>query len=271
MPEEKKVFRTVNSLFYNSQCLFVEFHDVIAMPWLTMLKINLDAKAINKIFKVDGFTDYSTNALLEWYLYRKKRNVYEEIGVRETINPPEDFYNGFLKLCMTECDYSIDVYKINTNLKFAETCDELNHKKSFVKKIVFYSEYEEPGISEYIKKWYKNPDHFEYRFGDLKDVLKDIPNDSTFVFSDIEKVNTLVETGKINMSTVMIPFGLRYNYTEDDPEKLKVDIEKLSENYVFKGAFFNNFDVSVNDDIFREPDPENLNDMIRLMNNPFNK
>ena len=120
MPEEKKVFRTVNSLFYNSQCLFVEFHDVIAMPWLTMLKINLDSEAINKIFKVDGFSDYSTNALLEWYIYRKKRNIYEEIGVRETINPPEDFYDEFLKLCMTGCDYSIDVYKVNTNLKFAE-------------------------------------------------------------------------------------------------------------------------------------------------------
>ena len=148
MPEEKKVFRTVNSLFYNSQCLFVEFHDVIAMPWLTMLKINLDSEAINKIFKVDGFSDYSTNALLEWYIYRKKRNIYEEIGVRETINPPEDFYDEFLKLCMTGCDYSIDVYKVNTNLKFAEICDELNHKKSFVKKIVFYSEYEEPGIAQ---------------------------------------------------------------------------------------------------------------------------
>ena len=78
-------------------------------------------------------------------------------------------------------------------------------------------------------------------FGDLTECLKKIPIDSTYVFSDIMKINNLIENDHINYSSFIIARDLRYNYKEDDKTKLKIDIESLSENYVFKPAFFNTF------------------------------
>ena len=80
--------------------------------------------------------------------------------------------------------------------------------------------------------------------GKFEDLVKIIPQDSTYVFSDIEKVNDLVKMNRLNLSCVLIANGLRYNFMENDSSKLKVDLEELSKKYIFKYSFFDNFDFN---------------------------
>jgi hypothetical protein len=100
-------------------------------------------------------------------------------------------------------------------------------------------------IETTLKKYFsKAGSKVKYMDGKFEDMVRFIPTDSTYVFSDIEKVNTLIAANKLNLSCVLIANGLRYNYTEEDSTKLKVDLKELTEKYVFKYSFFDNFDLT---------------------------
>ena len=49
----KTVYRGNDTLFYNSQCLFVEYHDVLSMPWYTMLWFTKNSNAFKDLFKIN--------------------------------------------------------------------------------------------------------------------------------------------------------------------------------------------------------------------------
>ena len=240
--ETKKVYRSVDTLFNNSQCLFIEYHDVMAMPWFTLLSMLKYNENIQEIFDLDEIESYGIGGLLEWYVYRPYRNIFMNFPVNvEIVEDPDEFnYDAFLAKCIGT---TRQFYEIDTNLKFVSALDILLESPGMVKSIIFYTEYEEPALREYIKDTYGEGAKIKYFYGDFKNMLSLIPNDSTYILSDIEKVNVLVETGKINLSCILLPAGLRYNYEEDDSTKLKVDMKELLNTYVFKYNFFDNFDM----------------------------
>ena len=67
---------STDTLFYNSQCLFIEFHDVIEMPWFILTYILKNNKKLNEIFRIDNISSYSVQNMVEWYVYRKHRNIF---------------------------------------------------------------------------------------------------------------------------------------------------------------------------------------------------
>ena len=100
---------STDTLFYNSQCLFIEFHDVIEMPWLMLAYMLRNDKNTQKIFKIDELSSYSIQDFVEWYIYRKHRNIFKSIGVRDEINDksgdvPDEWYDYFLYNCMTNSE-----------------------------------------------------------------------------------------------------------------------------------------------------------------------
>ena len=241
--EEKIVYRGPDTFFYNSQCLFVEYHDVLAMPWFTMLLFTKNTDAFKRIFKIDEIEDYDIAGLLEWYLYRKHRNVFKNIGaVNPDVEIPDEAFNELLRKAMAISD---NLYNINTSLKFLSVLRLLLTDSSMIKQVIIYSENNEPMIETSLNKYFsKFGTKVRYVNGKFADVLSSIPNDSTYVFSDIQKVNDLIKANKLNLSSLLIVGGLRYNYMEDDQTRMKVDLEELSNNYVFKYDFIDNFDLS---------------------------
>ena len=239
---EKIVYRSVDTLFNNSQCLFIEFHDILAMPWFVMLTFLKYNERLASIFDIEELTYYDERGLLEWYVYRKERNIFKNFRLREGIQDTKSFdYDKFLSSCTSAAK---EFYEIPSDLKFMEVLKILLGDKSIVKSIIIYTEYNEPPVAEFVEDRFGIYDgKVKYFHGKFKDMLSLIPNDSTYVLSDIEKVNDLVETGKIKMSSIIIPSGLRYNYEYNNAEKLKVDMEKLSEQYLFKYNFFDNYDM----------------------------
>lgn len=228
---EKKVIRTTDTLFYNSQCLFIEYHDVLNIPWLVLLTVAKQSKSIQKLFDLKEIEHYDMSALLEWYKYRNSRNIFNEFNMSQEINT-DDFLKAMMTSGNSDYFHSLDFELIFNNAL------KILMESRLVKKILIYSEYEESGIRDYISKRFSS-EMIGYTFGDLNQCLKSIPIDSTYVFSDICKVNNLIDTNHLSYSSIIIANNYKYNY--DDDKKLKVDLDKLSEDYVFKYGYFNAF------------------------------
>ena len=73
--------------------------------------------------------------------------------------------------------------------------------------------------------------------------MSDIPSNSTFVFSDVFKINALKDAGKLNGASILLADGYRYNYHSKPAveEDLLVDIADLRQKYVFELNSFDNF------------------------------
>ena len=80
----------------------------------------------------------------------------------------------------------------------------------------------------------------KYVYGDLVKVLKEneITSNSTFVFSDITKINSLKEAGILNLSSVIIADRYGYNYGGEN--EVVIDLEKYLSEDTFKLDFFDN-------------------------------
>ena len=84
------VFVGQKDVFYNSECLFVEYNDVLAFPWYIWLMQMRNDETMNKIFNMDDLKTYNMEDLMEWYMYRKHRNVLKNIPLRN----PEKHIEG---------------------------------------------------------------------------------------------------------------------------------------------------------------------------------
>lgn len=237
----KAVLRGIDTLFYNSQCVFVEFHDVLAMPYLALLEFGKGRHSFSRMFDMRQINVCDIAGLVEWYTNRPYQNVlkcllYENDKQIYNDDQLNDLLVGFMNSCP-------EFYNIDTSLKFLSVLRLLASDKGLVKQIILYSEKEETGIKTIINHYF-DEDSVRYLHGKFEDTIGLIPRDSTFVFSDITKVQKLADMKRLSYSTVLIPVGLRYNYMEDDPNTLKVNLEELEKEHLFKYSFFDNFDLS---------------------------
>ena len=169
----------------------------------------------------------------QWYRYRNHRNIFDEFTANKDVNN-----DAFLNALMNAPNANY-FHKLNINMPFLNAVKTIINS-GFVKKIIIYTENNEIGVNEFIDTNIGSG-LVSYIHGDLTECLRNIPIDSTYVFSDVMKINNLIESDHINYSSFIIAANLRYNYKEDDKTQLKIDLDKLSENYVFKPAFFNTF------------------------------
>ena len=116
----------------------------------------------------------------------------------------------------------------------------LTNSGSVVKHIYVYGgtvkdEYLEEQVSYNFR-----PKSVEFLYGDFKEQIAPLNKDATYILSDITKVNDLKELDKIPFASILISDGWRYNYTEEDSTKLKVDVDAIRDNYTCRISFFNN-------------------------------
>ena len=259
---EKKVFRGIDTLFYNSQCLVVEYHDLIAMPWFTMLLFTQGTEAFKKVFDMSEISEYDISGLLEWYIFRKHRNIFKNLPSILDRDITDEEYDKILSSSMK---ISENLYNIPVTLKFLSILRILLSEPGVVKQVIIYNETEEPMIEKSLNKYFSNlGTKVKYMHGKFNDLLTLVPSDSTYVFSDITKVNNLVELNRLNLSCILIANGLRYNYMENDQTKLKVDLDELLKTHLFKYSFFDNFDLenALSSDVM----PNEINGLTSMLN-----
>lgn len=232
---EKTFFTSQDEVFLNSQCLFVEYIDIIKSPYFIFLhNLMLYPGQFSTYYELDRFKGYDIEALTEWYLNRKYQNplmdlLKDEFRDNVPLYALDEFFNNVI-------NDSPELITLSPLLNFSTAIKELGaNKTSIVKKIVVWYPYLNDAIKKDIRDNFGDNIHFVT--GDLPEVLKDIPNDSTYVFSDINNISILLDENKLNLSSVVIPKDYKYNYIDNDT--LKIDYKKYLDEALFKFNMFN--------------------------------
>ena len=231
---------STENVFFNSKCLFVEYNDIIKMPMFMVLLAVYNNEMVNSIFDLSEIWGYPPEALFEWYVNRKERNIFMNFPIKVLSNEGKSREQICHEMLNDLLSMSESLYCSEAELSFSKVIKTIMTQKMLVQKIVVYNEYDNQFIRDDLIKLYG--DNVEFMNGKFETVIDSIPTDSTFVFSDINKVNRLIEMNRINMSSLAIPSNFRYNRDPNDIRKWRVDFDTLMKTFVFKYNFFNNME-----------------------------
>lgn len=236
-PGGDDVFVGNRNFVYNTECLFVEFHDIIAMPWYAYICMEKESTLLHDYFLTDNIIDFNPKAMYEWYVMRPYQNVLKSIGINPGFAVTDEELDIILAKLASDHD---DYYKYNTNLAFYAVLLEIVKLQTLVKRIIIYTPWNEKWVDEYISNTFNSSgtNKIDYKYGDIRKILQTIPNDSTYVFSDITHINDLIALNKINYSSIIIGDGYRYNRKKDNINEYKVDINQLQKDYICKVSLF---------------------------------
>ena len=233
-------FNTLNNVFSNSECLFCEFNDIISPTWLAIIHniMTLNPKSLEGIVDINNLPK-DFDKLLLWYILRKHRNALLDIKCNNIL---DDSINLIASNMFNEKYAYYNEQNEPFLLNYAYTLKRTIRTASvIIKKFVIYTEQCNEYVDMLLTKLYGS--RVDIRSGNLIGALNDIPNDSTFIFSDIYKVNALLESNKLEGSSIILADGFGYNYNNEigKDENLKVNVLQLQEKYRFKFNTFDNF------------------------------
>ena len=230
---EKMIIRSSDSVFLNSKCVFVEYIDIIKSPYflfLYALSSADDDKILKEPFDMEPIRNIKDpDELATWYYCRRSQNPLFDLIPDERISITNfDRVDEFMDLQLKENDVLI---KGSSPLNFVNVIKNLMTDSILVPKVYIWYPYDNPNVRSDIDELFDNKD-VEFVHGDITKCLKYIPEDSTYVFSDITNLIVLEELGKLDMSSILLPVDFRYNL--DDKEKPLIDIEQLQNDHPFK-------------------------------------
>lgn len=228
-----KNMKVQDKMFMNSECMVVEYNDILKCPWFVLLTVIDQNKKLEPIMNLDKISSLDADSRFEWYCNRENRNFLYDI----TKIPPDAIdYDELLSILMK----SEILYEIDSTLNAKDAID-IALKQKQVKEVIIYNETNDSYMRKDIEKMYGKYKNVKFRCGEFSDVIKDVPIDSSYMLSDFTKVITMAECNKLNMSSVILPYDFEYNYIKnDDGERVPiVDFTYLGKENLFKVHFFN--------------------------------
>lgn len=232
---------TIDSVFSNADCLFCEFNDIITPTWLGIIDYicRVKPKSLKPFIDISPVENLDGEHLIMWYAMRNNRNALLDLkreGVDDTII--NNIANELFKERFAYYNADNNPYIMNYAYVLTRT---MRVASLVIKKFVIYVEQCNDEVDKFITSLYGS--NIDIRSGNLVAALGDISNNSTFVFSDVFKINALKDAGKLGGSSILLADGYRYNYHNSPgvEEDLLVDIGKLRKDYEFELNSFNNF------------------------------
>lgn len=229
--------RATNSIFTNSDILFVEYSDIIRPVQFALISIMSHRyKDFDGIFDMSKISGMTERALMEFYYNRRHANVLFDLLKEESKGTVEaDALDEMLdKLINAIGDEGI---RLASNLKFAHAIRNVYEDKEIIKKIKVWYPFNNDVIRQDIESTYTG--HVEFVHGPIDEVIEKMSGSITYVFSDLTNLLVLEELNKLDLSAILVPADYSYNKTN---KKDKVDIEALSQNHVFKFSYFDNYE-----------------------------
>lgn len=238
---------TYDSAFTCADNVFIEYHDIMRCIQFTIINFLRKNSIFKGLLDTSEIEDMSEAELYVWYISRENRNIFKNFEITDFFsslsgfdgdhNKVYEFLDNFLYIELDKLPS--DILNYDNKLKFYDTMRTFLNM-STVKNIYIYSENYSKLIEEDVSSIHSG---IKYVYGDFKSVLEEneIKSNTTFVFSDIEKINTLVELDILKFSTILMADQYRYNY--DDDGELKVNVEKLADEYVYKLFFYTAFEI----------------------------
>ena len=242
--EHKSVYRSSDMPFLNSKCLFVEFMDMMAIPWFNAVRLTSTLSATKDIYTFNEFNPTDVGESLEWYVNRRSRNVFDSLEIKPGVKLEEGFSENFLKHVESIDKHMFLAaprlgphYVIDRLIR--DNKGNVLKKDAMVGKVVIYTENNIPFINEYIENFFGKTSIIEYQYGKFEDIISDIQTDSTYMLSDITKVMKLKMCGKLKFSSLILAGNYRYNMYDKDTPILNID--ELRKEIVFKSDFIDVF------------------------------
>lgn len=225
------VIRATNKMFRNTECVFVEYHDCIHLTGFIVLRaLQESCKDVFGI-NLDQISILDLKSLLLWYIQREHKNFLVDLWDKDKPVPYE-----MLDKYLSVQYQANEIHQIPFS---SVVVDLIQHtlELELVKNIVVYAEDICDGISENVTKTFG--DSAKIVSGDLASALSDIPMDTTYIFSDFEKVITLADTGHLDGAAVLLPSNYRYNYliAEDGTLQPIINLVHLSDIHRFSLGF----------------------------------
>lgn len=241
--KNNKLILASDSVFLNTECMFIEYHDVIKCPYFTLLLYfaNPNLSQADEYFKLEEIKGLDVEALYEWYLNRKHQFILDNFDFQDDVEFSSHDKDG--SIWKKNFIYSIftnieDVVFRDTALNFAPILATIM-KKGMVKKFYVYMERYNENVERELIDAYPN---IRCVYGeDLSKVLNenDIPRDTTYVFSNIRNILKVMEANLLDQSSIIIADRYEYNYV-DGTDEFVIPVDVLLKNHLFKLDFFDN-------------------------------
>ena len=242
MSKEKMVIQSYDSIFLNSKVLFVEYIDIIKSPYFILLTVlsEKEDSGILDPFDISEIKGLPEEKLAEWYYLRKNQNfLLDLISEEKRGDVKTKDVDHFLDKQLRS---SYELIKYARPLNFSDVISKVYRNDDLlVKKAIIYYPYDNPNVRRDVEESF--PDSpVEFAYGNILDVLKEIPTDSTYVFSDISKVIALEEADKLDYSSLIIPED--YNYNRDEEGNFIIDFDAYRKGHIYK---LNRFYATIED------------------------
>lgn len=215
------------------EIFFIVYDDIVKAPIINIMKdVLLKYKDYyNDFIDLSSFTAIENHdQFIDLIINRRHKNIFRSLRTQEF-----------------DCDRAwLDVYKRNPKLIYDSlmlpfgTSIYILLKQSFVKKIFIWSEVYDKRIHLDIQENF-GLDIVGYVTGEFSDVIQNIPDITCFVIDQAERVNTLIDLGRVNLATICIAdYGYNYiTHEEGIKREFKVtDLYKLETIHRFRSTLF---------------------------------
>ena len=250
----KKLILTQNNVFTNSTCIVVEYYDVLKAPWFAFIQLLKDSDTLKEFFDTSDYVGKESYEAFNRYTLRRYRNplldlpmnipaIAAKLNIEAKPNTPftkeellkiHEWANHLLQDSLRiNPIYFSDDYCLN----FLTAFERLLEMKKLVKKYIVYDEYSNPNVEQDIQENYHGA--VTYVSGPFEELLKVVPTDTTYVFSDVRKIGYLKEYNRLEFSSILLAESFGYNYTKNYDDYL-VDVFEYLDDIVFKFNIFNN-------------------------------
>lgn len=232
-PSQKGLIVTSDSVFVNAEGLFIEYFDVIRAPWYIFMLGVKNSPFIDSIVDLGYMKHVGELGWMEWYVNRKIINPLKSFP----INPEfakEYGESGLDDLLNKEMDNE-DVMLYSGKFPFFDILGNLV-SVNVAKNIYIYTPEYHKLVAYDIDQSYGQ--RIKYVYGSFDDAIEDIPEDSTYVFSDVRKVQRLAELNRLSYTSILLAEHYEYNYNDDG--NLIIDLDGLSQSNLFHFNLFDN-------------------------------
>lgn len=235
-----KVFTSINSPFTNSDTIVIEYNDILRPLGFDVLRTMRTSIILDKIMDVGSIQNISNMELFEWYLFRDEINVFKNFNLNEELfKDIEDEFDWLDEFFFKEID-ELNILDIAIKYRLYDTLPSLCNQ-DLIKNVYVYTDKYSSSIEKDIKENFGIK--AIYIYGDFIDSLKNhnINNETTYILSDILKLELLKENNLLEFSSILLSEGYGYNFDNDKP---LIDLEELLNNTLFKIFYFNPIDIS---------------------------
>lgn len=225
--------------FYGGSSLFIEFHDIIKPVYLmAIIKLIMSDKKYRFGLPVEMIENFSLISIIEWYLNRSHINPLKLLDPARKATD-EDLNSLLHKILDSDPKLYLTAPLLN-----AEKLISIIRLQKLGIPILVYSEQFEPNIEPCLSTW----SNTSYIYGPFEQVITKVPNNSSFIFSNIEYAKRLIDSVKFDtLGSIMIASDYYYNFKNKGIYKYDF-IDEMVKHQAFLLKFksiniFNRFEV----------------------------